>query len=88
MAHSVEFMYQTQCKCGIFETVTYSSLMFLSTSMSADKQKNFTAEMTHRGINCFISPKICLADEKLNNMIEEERLSKWNMGIKKNSVPT
>lgn len=56
--------------------------------MSAGKQKNFTAEMPHWGINYFISPKICLADEKLTNMIEEERLSKWNMGIKKNSVPT
>lgn len=27
------------------------------------------------GENCFVSPKICLADEKLNNMIKEEKLS-------------
>lgn len=35
------------------------------------------------GGNCFASPKTCSADEKLNKMIEEEKLSKWNMGIKK-----
>lgn len=35
------------------------------------------------GENCFISPKICSADEKLNNMMEAEKLSRWSMEIKK-----
>lgn len=29
------------------------------------------------GENCFVNPKICLADRKLNNMIEEGKLSEW-----------
>lgn len=37
------------------------------------------------GKNCFVCPQICLANEKLGNVIAEENQSKWNMDIKKES---
>lgn len=37
-----------------------------------------SAQVAPLGENCFVSLKTCLADEKLNNTIEEEKQSKWN----------